>query len=134
MRFSEAIRIGARRRPQTKFRLFADGRSCAMGAAIEALTGLTDINIDLSRLRAAYPWAWKIDTYACPLDCTIQYSISEIIMYLNDCHEWSREALLSFIPMPNGGSSGDVNMPTTLGDGAQEVEIPCEEGVPAGTM
>src|ERR1051326_9366275 len=36
---SDAIRIGATLRPQTFNSWFFNGRSCAMGAAIEALTG-----------------------------------------------------------------------------------------------
>ena len=35
LRLSEAIRIGARIRPQCEGSFFEDGRSCAMGAAME---------------------------------------------------------------------------------------------------
>lgn len=39
LRFSTAIRIGAKLRPQTTGRLFKEGASCAIGAAYEALYG-----------------------------------------------------------------------------------------------
>lgn len=39
---SQAIRLGATFRPQCRFSLFLDGKSCALGAAFEALTGVGD--------------------------------------------------------------------------------------------
>lgn len=39
MKLSQAIRIGARLRPQCRRYFFADGGSCAWGAAYEAVTG-----------------------------------------------------------------------------------------------
>lgn len=42
MKLSEAIRLGARIRPQcTSGAFFEDGASCAFGAAYEAITGYT---------------------------------------------------------------------------------------------
>ena len=41
LKLSEAIRIGARIRPQGFFALFEEGRSCALGAAYEAVTAAT---------------------------------------------------------------------------------------------
>lgn len=37
LKFSEAIRIGAKLRPQARGFLFLDGRSCALGAAYEGI-------------------------------------------------------------------------------------------------
>jgi hypothetical protein len=39
LRLSEAIRIGAKLRPQCRETFFQHGRSCALGAAVEAITG-----------------------------------------------------------------------------------------------
>lgn len=39
LKLSEAIRIGARLRPQNQGQLFKNGASCAMGAAIEGRGG-----------------------------------------------------------------------------------------------
>lgn len=42
LKLSEAIRIGAKFRPQCTGDMFVGGGSCALGAAFEALTGRTD--------------------------------------------------------------------------------------------
>lgn len=42
MRLSSAMRMGATLRPQCTGDMFLNGRSCALGAAIEAVTGRTD--------------------------------------------------------------------------------------------
>jgi len=39
LKLSEAIRIGAAKRPQAVGKYFKDGASCALGAAYEAVTG-----------------------------------------------------------------------------------------------
>lgn len=41
LRLSEAIRIGARIRPQCTSDLFHNGKSCVLGAAYEGATGFT---------------------------------------------------------------------------------------------
>ncbi len=150
MRFSEAIRIGARLRPQAMFHWFNKGRSCALGAAMEALTGRT-VLLDVNPVKNAYPWAWMFATTICPVCHQRLSNVAVTITHLNDHHGWSREviadwlepiekeyerseALLSCISMSDRSPSRDVDVPTTLGDGAIEVEEPCEEGVPAGAM
>lgn len=56
LKLSEAIRIGARLRPQCKRSFFYYGKSCAIGAAIEGI-GLKDA--DLVRvLRTRFAKAW----------------------------------------------------------------------------
>lgn len=42
-KLSQAIRLGATFRPQCNGSYFNNGRSCAIGAAYEAITGLTDV-------------------------------------------------------------------------------------------
>ncbi len=151
MRFSEAIRIGARRRPQVRFHWFKNGESCALGAALEGLTGMPNINADENPVAVAYPWAWRGAMTTCPVCHRCCYNVAVTITHLNDYHNWSREAiadwlepiekeyecseaLLSCISMSDRSPSGDVDVSTTLGDGAVGVEASCEEGVPAGAM
>lgn len=42
LRLSTAIRVGAKIRPQCRGHFFADGGSCAIGAALEAVFGVND--------------------------------------------------------------------------------------------
>lgn len=46
LKLSAAIRIGAKKRPQCNGHFFAEGGSCAIGAALEALTGLSNFEDD----------------------------------------------------------------------------------------
>lgn len=55
LKLSEAMRIGAGIRPQTKCDLFNEHGSCALGAAYEGATG--------SR---CYPWQYSLVTNAFP--------------------------------------------------------------------
>jgi hypothetical protein len=109
MRLSEAIRLGSMLRKQGFGRLFVhaaegDLRSCALGAAEEALRG-----------GAAYDWrhADKVgDVYtiyselldsrnSCPrcAERDVQYSAQTqaIVHHLNDDHRWTREAIADWL-------------------------------------
>lgn len=55
MRLSEAIRRGAKLRPQTRVALFADGKSCAIGAAYEGATGKTCAADEYRKVREVFP-------------------------------------------------------------------------------
>lgn len=69
LKLSEAIRIGARLRPQCKVRLFSDGKSCALGAAYEGATGKTCGYRDYSLVKMQFPQLlskigeWRIPLY-----------------------------------------------------------------------
>ena len=54
IKLSEAIRIGMLRRPQCSRAFFANGRSCAIGAAYEGLFG-TPEGFSARRLYSAFP-------------------------------------------------------------------------------
>lgn len=54
---SQAIRLGATFRPQTRGHIFYDGRSCAIGAALEATFGRIR-DEDIPRLHDRYPGQW----------------------------------------------------------------------------
>jgi len=49
LKLSDAIRIGAKLRPQCSHFYHANGASCALGAAWEALTGMTYAEVGISR-------------------------------------------------------------------------------------
>lgn len=56
LKLSQAMRIGARMRPQTRAGcLFVDGASCALGAAYEGLTGKTCGTSEYHKVRQAFP-------------------------------------------------------------------------------
>lgn len=106
---SEAIRAGAAIRPQGFDDLFlktADGRlgSCALGAGYEAMFGSpcanTQANYD--KVDAAFPYL--LETFpGCPLgdDCESEieptYDLSDLVVHLNDQHEWTRERIADWL-------------------------------------
>lgn len=54
MKLSEAIRIGAKKRPQCSGTFFNDyGESCAMGAAMEVMFGASRMNVKIEHLKGA---------------------------------------------------------------------------------
>lgn len=105
--FSEAIREGAKLRPQATqlFNELPSGvvGSCAYGAGYEALTG----EIDLYRseqiyeyVATAYPYMEMVQPSDCPLhDCdeAPMEGLSEVVLHLNDDHEWTREAIADWL-------------------------------------
>jgi hypothetical protein len=102
MKLSLAIRLGAMLRPQNKYVMFSGSGSCALGAAIEARTGICTINShnvnieqairDLSREYSLHS-RWAI----CP-SCNGKDSVFEIIgTHLNDKHGWTRERIADFV-------------------------------------
>lgn len=85
LKLSEAIRIGARLRPQqTNGRYMNDGKSCALGAAYEAVTGRYDENTGL------IPW---FQSQYSRLD---MLRIGAAIMLRNDRGE-SRESIADWL-------------------------------------
>lgn len=95
MKLSEAIRLGSLLRPQGFGALENKGRTCAMGAAREAVGLPMDCQV-------VTPWAW---TYAlfegkCPVcnegdrDSGIVYIIAS---HLNDEHRWPRERIADWV-------------------------------------
>ena len=53
MKLSEAIRMGAKLRPQARGEYFTDGGSCAVGAAWEVVTGETRLPVSFPRKKVA---------------------------------------------------------------------------------
>lgn len=90
--FSEAIREGAKLRPQGRGMFFRAGRTCAYGAGTEAVTG------------EANKWevVWELYPYLCATDvtcpkCEVRGAIQGIIYHLNDDHGWKRERIADWL-------------------------------------
>ena len=118
MKLSEAIRLGATLRRQTRGgQLFTNGhgankRSCALGATIDAI-GLTPqpstngtarnrITGELEKSTEAYHWPpeWfdvMFTLDACPAACGLTDRIRVLIPHLNDTHRWTREQIADFV-------------------------------------
>lgn len=85
VKLSQAIRIGARLRLQCRGALFAHGRSCALGAAYEALFfGKAAATTVMEKLRQTYPFAAS------------SYLLYEI-MGKNDRDGWTREQIADWL-------------------------------------
>lgn len=104
MRLSEAIRIGAMLRPQTRNDYYRDGGSCAIGAACEA-AGIRFIETpDLVEAFGPY-WFMvgaRLDCPACPetfIGGTSTSSRGRTITHLNDFHGWTRERIADFVEL-----------------------------------
>ncbi len=98
--FSEAIREGAKIRPQCQFFLNNDIGSCALGAGVEAihsepLTRLPDTLVEL------YPYLTTTES-SCP-GCSESFapvdrgSLLWLITHLNDFHQWTRESIADWL-------------------------------------
>jgi hypothetical protein len=104
MRLSEAIRLGALIRPQAFGSYFYDGRSCALGAAMEAAN---DVDGRLASMedfyqRVSIPFG---ELRACPAKrchwgqhgLNDQYGADNLVVHLNDYHRWTRERIADYI-------------------------------------
>lgn len=104
LRLSEAIRLGAMLRPQGFGHLFSHGKSCALGAAKEA------IGMKGKRAKAGEGNGWQgFDFYAYwPwLRSRVRHPVTEygfteenafwVVMHLNDHLHWSRERIADWV-------------------------------------
>ena len=98
LKLSEAIRLGSMIRPQVIGEFFADGGSCALGAALEAIgVGYGTYDGD-APLDTVWPETWP-DTWAvaaCP-ECCRQSDAANIIAHVNDLHGWTREQIADWV-------------------------------------
>lgn len=95
--FSEAIREGAKLRPQTIGTYFDSiGRSCALGAALEACFGYEED--DVVGLTEMFPYI--LNVAPCPVNgCFLrdQTIVDVIVAHLNDDHLWTREQIADWL-------------------------------------
>jgi hypothetical protein len=109
MKLNEAIRLGAMLKPQSyKDLLDPGGRTCALGAAVDAL-GLyrnnADFAFELHDLFTRYPFIHKASR--CPACLPVvgfvrrrlnwEYDVEDVIAHLNDDHEWTRERIADWV-------------------------------------
>jgi hypothetical protein len=92
MKLSEAIRLGAMLRPQGTDVFFAFGKSCALGAASEAI-GLQQPRFQpYADIVAAFPILAE-GSHECP-DCgEVKGELGYLVTHLNDIHRWTRECI-----------------------------------------
>ncbi len=95
LRFSEAIRLGAMLRPQSFDCLFdsVNERSCAIGAAIEAVSGKF---LYLSDSAVYRMWPFLAGYGNCPV-CRRSGPVLTRIICLNDGHKWTRERIADWV-------------------------------------
>jgi len=98
--FSEAIREGARLRPQAFGELLLDGKTCAIGAGLEAM-GYADIGDSWLDAARKYPYLaiHRTEGFPCPIpECFCQPSfLYRVVIHLNDHHRWSREQIADWL-------------------------------------
>ena len=98
LKLSEAIQLGAMLAPQGFERYKEDGRTCALGAACEAIAG--------SPLDVASRWPFCKQQTRCPA-CSWWFllfvftlgrtSVERVIVHLNDDHRWTRERIADWV-------------------------------------
>jgi|SRR6185436_2646324 len=91
LKFSEAIRIGARIRPQCTGRMFARGRSCALGAAYEAVFGPPPENAWDPSDKAH----WTLGPCLSKLSERFGQSVYEV--WSKNDHGWTREEIADWL-------------------------------------
>jgi hypothetical protein len=89
LKLSEAIRIGAKIRPQCEGAFFRDGRSCAMGAAMEG----SGLSYDPARAASPAAVARFPELFFTGTHYT---NLGREIFMRNDCHE-SRESIATWL-------------------------------------
>lgn len=104
MKLSQAIRNGAKLRPQARLAFFYAGKSCALGAAYEGYYGSTNTSMEevadcLSRrfpvLRLLLN---KSQVPSCiEGDGKDQYLLNNVVTTLNDYKGWTREQVADWV-------------------------------------
>ena len=97
---AEAIRFGARRRPDQAFGEYYHGRraSCALGAAFEGLYRLPEEVGQLHPKRLDRLFDCLEGTIrSCPEGCKKRVILAAMIIHLNDDHHWDRERIAVWV-------------------------------------
>lgn len=98
MKLSTAIRKGAKLRPQAWFTFYSpDGRSCALGAAYEALYGCVpgDALDVLVKIRKACHISYRRRLYLTDLESSLD--TFQAVTHLNDALHWTREHIADWV-------------------------------------
>jgi hypothetical protein len=108
MRLSEAMRLGAMLKPQG-FRALIGlrGRTCALGAALDAIGCL-----DLGTIPPMWYWAVECIGFCPACRRPHRRDVVALIAHLNDRHHWTRERIAELIatiePHEEAAPVGDV--------------------------
>ena len=94
---SDAILLGAMLRPQARYRLFKDGKSCVYGAISEG-AGFLHYTEGLKAFPSQIMSAWPLlrERGPCP-ECKDDMDRYDLLWHLNDTHEWSRERIAGLV-------------------------------------
>lgn len=104
--FSEAIREGAPLRPQGFGWTFAEGRTCSIGAGLEAMgclewhTQSDPSDASYQAINASYPYLMAARPIFCSQPCgegSNKATLYSHIVHLNDDHKMSREAIADWL-------------------------------------
>jgi hypothetical protein len=90
LKLSEAIRIGARIRPQCTGRWFSDGKSCVIGAAIEG-AGWREEAQKYEQVEHVSPWHWLEVRFG-----SVPYAVVDQMWRKNDAGK-SRESIADWL-------------------------------------
>lgn len=97
MQLSDAIRLGAMLKPQEFGHLLANGRTCAFGAAFDAL-GLLEVVLGTSLASATLDqWPWLLTHAPHPIIAGYVEPAINVILKLNDVEHWSRERIADWV-------------------------------------
>lgn len=104
MRLSEAIRLGAMLKPQGHGELVHHGRTCALGAALDAVGALCS---DYDAVGIRFPITRQVRLGLCPAPGCENYAhghatVMETVFYLNDSHDWTRERIADWVETLEG--------------------------------
>lgn len=95
---SEAIRLGAMQRPQTRGTYYDYLGTCALGAALDAIGLLRQEPSDrLLQLQAAFPILRDEVTLPVVAPDPFRYDLASAIIALNDQRLWTREAIADWV-------------------------------------
>lgn len=111
MNLSEAILLGAQKKPQNFGCFHEDGRTCVLAAAAEGLTGQPAEKIEgqdegfAGVLCSAFP-ELMLRRVLCPLDCGQgRIRVWDILHHLNDAHRWTRERIAGWVATLEGDAA-----------------------------
>lgn len=97
---ADAIRFGARRRPEQAFGEYYEGRhaSCALGAAYEGMYRLPEEvgHLHPKRLDRLFD-CLEGTSRRCPEGCKKNLMLAAMIIHLNDDHRWDRERIAAWV-------------------------------------
>lgn len=106
MKLSDAILLGSTMKAQGFWALFEDDRTCAMGAAYDAIGILDDVLESRNyteRMAVVAPHfpliASSNQNYECPSKgCELaRISVGGLAAHLNDLHKWTRERIAAWV-------------------------------------